>query len=328
MKAVLIDHLDNGRSELVVGDIGRPEPGPQDLLVRVRCAGVNFADLYRAKQHFSASAGPEHAVAGLEMAGEVVATGSEVKGFTPSDRVMGLTTGTYAEYCLIHHSLVMPVPKQMSWRDAAATAATFMTAHDALITNGEMAPGEKILIQAASSGVGIAAVQIARYLGAGLVMGTSTSPAKLDRLREIGLQVGIDSKSRDFVKAVLDATDGHGADVIVENIGGETLPGDVACAAVKCRIVNVGRLGKWTAEVNLDEHSKKRIKLIGVSFRTRSVEEHADVARRAAQALLPAFETGELRPLVGRVYPLEEAAAAQDYMKSGKHFGKIVLEVA
>lgn len=328
MKAVLIEHLDDDRSELVVHEIEHPEPGPQEVLVRVRAAGVNFADLYRAKQHFGASDGPKHAVAGLEMAGEVAASGSEVTSLQAGDRVMGLTTGTYAEYCRIHNSLVIPVPQSMAWTDAAATAATFMTAHNALITNGEMAKGENVLIQAASSGVGIAAVQIARHLGAGLVMGTSTSPEKLERLAELGLQKGINGKTEDFAEAVLKATDGHGADVIIENIGGDTLPGDVTCAAVKCRIINVGRLGKWIGEINLDEHSKKQIKLIGVTFRTRTVEEHAAVARRAAEALLPGFESGALRPVVDRVFPLEEADAAQAYMKSGRHFGKIVLNVA
>ena len=185
-----------------------------------------------------------------------------------------------------------------------------------------------MLVQAASSGVGIAAIQIARLLGAGRVIGTSTSDAKLEKLAALGLGHGINSRSRDVAQAVLEITGGRGADVVIENIGGDTLPGDMACAAVKCRIVNVGRLGKWTAEIDLDEHSRKRIRLIGVTFRTRTVDEHGEVARRAAEALLPALSDGRIRPLVDRVFPLEQASEAQEYLKSGRHFGKVVLAVA
>lgn len=327
MKAICIETVD-GNPELFLREVPKPSPGPQELLVRVRSSGVNFADLYRAAKHFGSSGDTSAAIAGLEMAGEVVAVGSEVRGVAIGARVMGLAAATYAEYCCVHHSLVMQVPQSMSWTDAAAIPSNFMTAHDALATNAELAPGETVLVQAASSGVGIAAVQVARLLGAGQVIGTSTSAAKLERLADLGLQHGIDSKARDFAEAVLQITGGHGADVIVENIGGETLPGDVRCAAVKCRIINVGRLGKWTGEIDLDEHSRKRIKLIGVTYRTRSVQEHAEVARRASEALLPALSRGELRPVIDRTFPLDAAAEAQAYMQSKQHFGKLVLNVA
>jgi len=327
VKAICIETV-NGNPELFLRDVPKPSPGPQELLVRVKCAGVNFADLYRAAKHFSSTDDTTAAIAGLEMAGEVVAVGSAVSGVVIGARVMGLAAGTYAEYCCVHHSLVMPVPEVMSWTDAAATPANFMTAHDALATNGELTPGETVLVQAASSGVGIAAIQIARLLGAGLVIGTSTSAAKLERLAALGLQHGIDSKAHDFATAVLEVTGNRGADVIIENIGGETLPGNVRCAAVKCRIVNVGRLGRWTGEIDLDEHSRKRIKLIGVSFRTRSVEEQAELVRRATEVLLPALSRSELRVVVDRTFPLNAAAEAQAYMKSKQHFGKLVLSVA
>lgn len=327
MKAVCIEPVD-GNPELFLRDVPKPMPGPNEVLVRVQAAGVNFADLYRAAKHFGEGGEPSAAaVAGLEMAGEVVTLGSAVSGVAVGDRVMALAAATYAEYCCVDYRVVMRVPDSMSWTDAAATPAAFATAHDAIATNGELVRGETVLIQAASSGVGIAAVQIARHLGAGLVIGTSGSPAKLERLAALGLQHGIDSKARDFADAVLEITSGRGADVIIENIGGETLPGDVRCAAVKCRIVNVGRLGRWTGEINLDEHSRKRIKLIGVTFRTRSVEEHAEVMKRATDALMPALVSGALRPVVDRVFPLSAASEAQAYMKSGKHFGKIVLTV-
>ncbi len=326
MKAICIEDI-QGVAELRMREVPIPSPRAGELLVRVHCAGVNFADLYRAARHFGSDGETTAAIAGLEMSGEVVKVGEGVAGFAPGDRVMGLTSATYAEYCCIHQSLAMPVPDEISWTEAAAISATFCTAHDALTTNGEMRRGETVLVQAASSGVGIAAVQIARFLGAGAVIGTSTSPAKLERLAPLGLTHGINSKQLDFADAVLEHTSGHGADVIVDNIGGDTLEGDIRCAAIKCRIVNVGRLGRWTGEINLDEHSRKRIRHIGVSFRSRSVEEHAEVVRRATVDLLPALRGGELRPIVERVFSLDAAAEAQDYMKSGSHFGKLVLSV-
>jgi NADPH2:quinone reductase len=328
MKAICIEPVD-GKPELFLREVPRPEPGPHELLVRVHCAGVNFADLARSARHFGAAgAAAGAAIAGLEMAGEVAAVGAQVRGFQCGDRVMGLAQATYAEYCCIDHRVALRVPATMPWPEAAATPAAFMTAHDALATNAEMQAGEAVLIQAASSGVGIAAVQIARLLGAGQVIGTSTSDAKLERLAALGLQHGINSRACDFAGAVLEITSGKGADVIIENIGGPTLAGDVKCAAVKCRIVNVGRMGGARGEIDLEEHSRKRIRHIGVTYRTRTVEEHAEVARRTAEALLPALAAGVIRPVVDRRFPLEQAAQAQDYLQSGRHFGKVLLDLA
>lgn len=327
MRAICISDGDHG-AELVMREVERPKPGASDLLVRVRAAGVNFADLYRAKRHFGSFGSASADIAGLEIAGEVVETGADAHGFAVGDRVMGMATGGYADYACINAAVALPAPASMGWTEAAAITGTFVTAHNALVTNAQMAKGETVLIQAASSGVGIAAVQIARLLGAGLVVGTSTSPAKLERLADLGLQVGINLKEEDFVQVVMDHSNGRGADVIVENIGGDTLARDIDCAAVKGRIINVGRLGKWTGEINLDEHSRKQIKLIGVTFRTRTMDEVSAVMRSFVSDLMPALESGALRPTVDRVFPLEEASQAQDYMKSGKHFGKIVLHVA
>jgi NADPH2:quinone reductase len=327
VRAICIENI-AGQPELVLRELPPPKPQPAEILVRVRCAGVNFADLYRAARHFGSAGDTSAAIAGLEMTGEVVEVGSEVRGVQPGDRVMGFATGAYAEYCCVHHAHVLKVPDSLSWVQAASVAGTFVTAHDALVSNGEMAPGESVLIHAASSGVGIAAVQLARLLGAGLVMGTSTSPPKLEKLVALGMQLGIDSKKQDFAEAVLDATQGRGVDVVIDNVGGDTLPGNIRCAAVKCRIINVGRLGKWTGEVNLDEHSKKRIRHIGVTFRTRTVDEVTEVVRRAGAVVLPALQAGTLRPVVDRTWPLEAAAEAQEFMRAGRHFGKLVLEVA
>lgn len=327
MKAICIADGE-GEATLVVRDVEQPEPGPRDLLVRVRAAGVNFADLYRAKRHFGSFRAAGADIAGLEIAGEVVGIGPEVRGFELGSRVMGMASGAYAEYCCIDAAVALPVPAELSWTEAAAITGTYVTAHNALVENGALAPGETVLIQAASSGVGIAAVQIARFLGAGLVMGTSTSPAKLERLVAMGLQVPINSKEQDFVAEVMKATGDHGADVIIENIGGDTLARDIDCTAIKGRIINVGRLGKWTGEINLDEHSRRQIKLIGVTFRTRTIDEVSGIMRRFTDEILPAFRDGTLKPVIHKTFPLDEASAAQELMRSGGHFGKIVLRVA
>lgn len=323
MRAICIEDV-AGKPELFLRDVPEPKPGPTDLLVRVRTAAVNFADLYRwVSHHGQAVEGP--AIAGLEMAGEVVAAGSEVSGFAEGDRVMGMASRAYAELCTVDHRLVMRVPAGFSWEEAAASPVAYMTAHDALVTNARLQPGEAVLIEAVTSGVGLAAVAIAKHVGARPVLGTSGSPDKLAQMTALGLDAGIDYKREDVPAAVLARTGGRGADVILGNVGGDTLGDLVKAAAVKGRIINVGRLGKWTGELDLNEHSRKRISLIGVTFRTRSVEETAEVIRRTEEDLGPLLGSGRMRPIVDRVFPLEEVEAAQDHLRAGRHFGKVVL---
>lgn len=324
MKTICIQDVD-GRAELVMRDVAEPVPGPQELLVRVRAATVNFADLYRAAQHYGSSHSSGPAVAGLEMAGEVVAHGNEVRGIGVGERVMAMASRAYAEFCVVDHRLVMRAPPGFSWEEAAASPVCFMTAHDALVTNGRLAPGEVVLVEAVTSSIGMAAVAVAKQRGACMVIGTSGSPEKLARMAGRGLDIGVNTREQGIADAVHAATGGAGADVTIANVGGDTLPELVKAAAVKGRIINVGRLGRWVGEIDLDEHSRKRIALIGVTFRTRSLEEHAAVVRRTAEDLGPLLEDGRLRPLVGRVFPMAEAAAAQEYLRSGRHFGKVVL---
>lgn len=323
MKAVCIESS-NGGAVLVLRHVPMPEIGPDEVLVKVKASGLNFADLYRQPDHFGGAV-VGFAVAGLELAGEIVEVGDNATGWRVGDRVMAGAKGAYAEYCKVNHRLLMRVPSALDWECAAAIPVTFMTAHDALSTNGELRPGEALLVQAASSGVGIAAVQMARLLGAGLIIGTSTSPSKLERLEALGLDIGLSPKDAGLARAVLDATSGNGVDVILDNIGGDTLPANVECAAVKGRIVNVGRLGNWNGTINLDEHARKRLKLIGVSFRTRSLEEQAMVAQLFERTAMGAIENGNLKPVVDKVFELTDAEGAQDYLRSGAHFGKVIL---
>lgn len=325
-KAVCIEDV-AGHPELFIRNVPDPVPGPKDLLVRVRAAAVNFADLYRWVNHYGHDQVGGAAVAGLEMAGEVVALGDDVRGFSIGDRVMAMASRAYAELCTLDYRVAMRVPGSFSWAEAAASPVALMTAHDALITNGYLQPSDTVLIEAVTSSVGLAAVKIARHHGARLVIGTSGSPEKLERMMGLGLDVGINYRQEDVPSKVHEMTGGHGADVIIGNAGGETLGDLVKAAAIRGRIINVGRLGKWTGEIDLDEHSRKRLAFIGVTFRTRSVEECAEIVRRTEEDLATLLESGVLRPSVDRTFPLEEAATAQDYLRTGQHFGKVVLMI-
>lgn len=328
MKAIVIE---SGELRLR-DDVARPSPGPEQLLVRVRAAAVNHVDLMRKPSHFGpAAAGP--AIAGLEYAGEVVECGAAVRGFAAGDRVMVMDGGAYAEYACVDHRLVARVCDAMAWTDAAATLVSFMTAHDALCTQARFAPGETVLLPGCTTGVGIAAAQIARELHAACVIGTSTTAAKLERMADfgVGVRVGVDRHAQGVQPALQDAvaraTQGAGADVIVDAVGGAAAADNLAAAAIGARWVSVGRVDGKSAAIELNEFARKRLQLIGVTFRTRSLAERADVVARFVKGVLPAIAAGRLRPKVDSVYTLADARAAQDYVASGRHFGKVVLTV-
>lgn len=327
MKAVVIVATDAGPVLELRSDVASPVPKATELLVRVRTAGLNFADLRRATTHYGHARQGMHAIAGLEMAGEVVACGEAVTRFKPGSRVMAMATGTYAEFACVDERLAVSVPDSLDWNHAAATCVAYMTAHDALITNAQLAVGESVLVQAASSGAGIAAIQIARQFGAARIFGTSTTGDKLTRLTQLGLTDPINVKEVDFVDTIMETTKGHGVDVIIDHVGGQVLAGNLACCAVRGRIVSVGRLGEHTGQLNLDELARKRVRLIGVSFRSRSVTEHAAVVDEFVRDVVPLIADGKIVPQVDRVFQLAQAAEAQEYMKAQRHFGKVVLSI-
>jgi NADPH:quinone reductase-like Zn-dependent oxidoreductase len=253
--------------------------------------------------------------------------GSEVTGFAVGDRVMAMCAGGYAELATVEHRLAVRVPERLSWEEAAAIPVAYMTAHDALITNARLQAGESALVHAASSGVGVAAIQIARFWGARPVLGTSGVSAKLAALAELGLDVGINYRSENFADAVLAATHGVGVDVIIDHVGAPYLADNLRCMALRGRLVSIGRLGGGTGDLNLDLLALRRLSLIGVTFRTRTLDERIAIAQRVVADLLPALADGRLRPLIDRVLPLQEALAAQAYMASNAQIGKIVLTV-
>jgi len=324
MKAVFVVDGPDGKKTLRVGDAPSPEPGPNDLLVAVRAAGLNRADLQRRQQHF-ASAGGAY-IAGLEAAGEVIGMGCAVTGFAIGDRVMAMVNGGYAEQAIVDHRIAIRVPARCNWVDAAALPTLFLTAHDALVTNGRLRAGENVLIHAASSGVGLAALQLARFFGAGKILGTSGSSAKLARLRDLGLDVGIDHTQSDIAQAAAAATGEAGVHVVLDNVGRGTLAASLQVTALGGRIVSIGRMGGSKDEIDLDRLALRRLHLIGVTFRTRTLEDKIAVGQAFLRDCGAALESGALRPVIDRTYPLDEALAAQERMRANAHLGKIVLE--
>ena len=324
MRAVVIDEISPVR-RLSVEHVPEPMAGEHDLLIAVRAAAVNRADLRRAASHFAASDSHALPIAGVEFAGEVTAVGASVEGFSVGDRVMAMGGAAFAECTTIDHRLAIPVPVSMSWEVAAATPVSFITAHDAMVSVGRLVAGEIVLVQGASTGAGIAAVQIAKLYGAKTIFGTAGSLEKLERLRALGCGVPINYRHDDILKIIRSQSDG--AEVTIDFSGGETLRKSVEAAAIRGRIVCAGRVAGSDATFNLDEFSRKQLHMSGVTNRTRSLEERIQTVRAFIDDLMPALTDGTIGPIIDRIYPLEEAASAQEYMRSNMHFGKIVLTV-
>jgi NADPH2:quinone reductase len=327
MKAiVIVPHGDGGTLEL--RDVPEPEPGPSDVLIRVKATALNRADLAQRRGGYPAqSAAGECAlvIGGLEATGEIVGMGTEVTGLSSGDRVMAMCGGGYAEYVTVDYRLALPVPERLSWEDAATIPVSYMTEHDALITNAQLQAGESVLVNAASSGVGVAAIQLAKLFGAQPVIGTSGSPEKLDALKSLGLDRGINYQSENVADAVLAETDGAGIDIVLDHVGASALADHMRCMALKGRLVGIGRLGGRMSDIDLDLLALKRLRLIGVTFRTRTLDERIAIAQRCAADVLPALADGRLRPVIDRTFPLEDALEAQGYMASNAQVGKIVL---
>ncbi|MEJ0068646.1 MAG: zinc-binding dehydrogenase [Pseudomonadota bacterium] len=322
MKAAVV--ADQGGVE--IRDVPQPKPKPNELLVRVRAAGLNRADVGVAAGHAHGSVGGAGTIVGLEWSGEVAEIGSEVKGFKPGDRVMCTGGGGYAEYAVCDWGRAAAIPaNNMTFEQAASLPIALQTMHDALVTNGRLKPGESVLIQGASSGVGLMALQIAKHKGAKLVIGSSTNAGRRARLKEFGADLAIDTKDSEWVDAVTKATGGKGVDLIVDQISASVANDNMKAASVLGRIVNVGRLGGTRGEFNFDLHALKRIDYIGVTFRTRSIEEVREITRKMRADLWDAVEAGKLHLPIDRSFPLDQAGAALDHMKANAHFGKILL---
>jgi NADPH2:quinone reductase len=293
---------------LAVRDIPQPRPKPNEVLVKVCAAALNRADLATARGIPHGSHGGIGAAVGLEWAGEVVESGAEAKSYKPGDR-----------------GRVNTMPDGMSFDQAATLPVSLITLHNALVTAGRLRPGESVMIQGASSGVGLMGLQIAKLMGAKVVVGSSTNDARRARLKEFGADLAVDTRDPAWPDTVLTATDGKGVNLVVDMLSGPVVAQTMRATALLGRIVNVGRLAGMKAEFDFDLHALRRIDYIGVTFRTRTLEEVREIGRRMHADLWQAVTAGKLRLPIDRRFPLDEAVAAQAHMRENKHFGKIVL---
>lgn len=325
MKAIVIDGF-GGPDVLRPVERPNPIPGPGRIRVAVEAAGVNRADLIQRRGHYPAPPGAPADIPGLEFAGTVDALGAGVDRWTVGDRVMGLLGGGgYAERVVVHADEALRVPDALDPIAAGAVPEVFVTAHDALFTRLRLAPGERLLIHAVGSGVGTAALQLAKAAGA-TVIGTSRTPDKLARANELGLDTGIVADA-DWATAVADATDGVGVEAILDLVGGAYLDGNLRSLAELGRMVVVGTVSGARAEVDLSRLMRSRATLIGTVLRARSLAEKIEATRALERDVLPLLASGDVRPVVDRVFPFEDAAAAHRYLESNESFGKVVLSM-
>ncbi len=304
-----------------------PPPAGTQVLVRVRSAGLNRADLLQARGLYPPPAGYSPNIPGLEFAGEVTSVGSDVASWKSGDRVFGITAGeAQAEFITSDDTLLAKIPDRFSFAEAAAVPEAFITAHDAIFTLGNLQKDESLLIHAVGSGVGLAALQLAKEKGA-FVIGTSRTSQKLDRCRAFGLDEGMAiGNNVDFAEQVKEATIGKGVDVILDLVGAAYFPQNLASLAVKGYLVLVGLTSGASAEFNLGIALQKRLKIIGTMLRGRSIEEKADALKKFTDEVIPLFENGSISPNLDRVYPFEQVREAYQYLASNVSFGKVVIE--
>jgi putative PIG3 family NAD(P)H quinone oxidoreductase len=325
MKAVIVDRP-GGPAELRVGEVPEPELAPGSVRIAVRAAALNRADLLQRRGLYPPPPGASE-ILGLECAGVVEAVASDVSDVQPGARVMALLSGGgYAERAVCPAGALMPIPERLSFTQAAAIPEAFLTAYEALFSLGRLERGERVLIHAAASGVGSAALQLAREVGA-VSIATAGSPDKLDFARRLGAAHALDYHAGDLGEAVLAASEQRGIDVALDFIGASYAACHLRCLTVKGRWVLIGLLGGSRIDFDLGTFMRKRLQLLGLIMRTRSAEEKRAVVQGFSQRFLPALERGSLEPMVDRVYPLSEVRAAHERMEGNQNLGKIVLEL-
>jgi NADPH:quinone reductase len=301
-----------------------PAPGLHEVLVRVAAAGVNRPDVMQRKGLYPPPPGATD-IPGLEIAGEVVGLGPDVQRWKIGDQVMGLVVGGgYAQFCPLHETHALPIPPSLSLIEAAAVPETFFTVWHNVFERGALKPGETLLVHGGSSGIGTAAIQLAKANGARVIT-TAGTPEKCQACRALGADVAVNYKTEDFVAATKTATKGHGADVILDMVGGDYIERNYEAAAVEGRVVQIAFAGSPKATVDFRRIMLKRLIHTGSTLRARSVEDKAAIARAVEQHVLPLIAAGRVKPVIDSSFALADAALAHARMESSVHIGKIVL---
>jgi putative PIG3 family NAD(P)H quinone oxidoreductase len=324
--AVITRH--GGPEVLEIRDVDRPEAGTGEVLVRVRASALNRADLLQREGHYPAPPGWAADIPGMEIAGEVVARGSATYLWTEGNRVFGIVGGGgNAEFIVTHERTLAAIPSNLSWTEAAAVPEAFITAHDALVTQAQVRPSEHVLIHAIGSGVGLAAMQLASAAGA-IPFGDARSAEKIDRARQLGLAEGVvvGDDLGIIAKRVLEWTQNVGAEIVLDLVGGRYTPASIAAAAPQGRIILIGTMAGRDVSLPLGVILGKRLTIRGTVLRARPLEEKIVATRAFAAQVVPLFAQGVVRPVVDRVFPLDQIAAAHRHLESNTTFGKVVLE--
>jgi NADPH:quinone reductase len=317
-------HSTADQGTIALGEVAIPEPGPQQVLVKMHAASLNRGEFIVG--HGLQKAGTVKAI-GMEGAGEVVKLGAGAGNLKVGQRVMGRCPGAFAEYALMDVRETIAMPANITWEEAASIPLTFLVVHDMLFAQGRLKPGEWVLVTGISSGVGVASLQAAKERGA-RVIGTSGSQEKLDKLKSQGLDIALCTRKGDFHDAVMKATEGHGVDLVVNTVGGSVFPECVRCMAFEGRLATVGYVdGVLKSEIDLQALHARRLTLFGVSNKMRSPEQRAAGVPGFVADILPAIAAGRIRPVIDRVFPFGQLEAARAHMEANRHLGKIVLAI-
>jgi NADPH:quinone reductase len=327
MRAVTIPAY-GGPDVLTLTDVPKPRPKPEDILVQVRAAGVNRADCLQRAGTYPVPPGMRFSeVPGLELAGEVVEVGAAVTGFRAGQRVLGLVAGgAYAEYALIDQGLAVPLPEHWSFVEGASVIEVYCTANETVFELGRLAAGQTALIHAGASGVGTAAIQMARHVGATAFF-TAGSQAKIDQVLALGADRGILYRAQDFVEETLRATGGEGVDVIEDFVGGAYLARNLAALKEGGRLVLVGLMGGDRCDFGLGIMLRKRLSIHGFTLRAQSLANKRAIVARFRERWLPPLAAGTINPIIHTTLPLDEVQNAHALMEANQNVGKIVLTV-